>query len=417
MSPLWSVLSSCILVFVLLFAEYMCEDEFLGIPIQPLNINNSQTQFRTQTTAGSRLSNNEWPAIGERRHNNHHNNVQTSTQSSFVRQQVAQWNERLSPNTSYATSVNNRPNSNHRHQQLNLRTTVHPSTGVRFSDNGANSQGGSTGIKKDTSLATDEELREFSENLLTKDTNNAASFVTINYQGRTTSRSKNDEAPLPLLSIRRDAYRIPTISKLQPLYDNYIVQSNVNEDYTNQEKQEENTLLRAILDTEVMRATRKFLMDKGAISGNERDFEKLLHEMWFDLYPRAKKKVGSSAFEHVFLAEIKKGDVSGLHNWLYFEREESSHRANYLGYLKKIDLGNKGAILKFNFDFHGINKPVGSMFIGTSPEFEMALYSTCFILRADRVCPSKLGGKRLVIRTYSFMYNGKKLIGSAFPEI
>lgn len=57
------------------------------------------------------------------------------------------------------------------------------------------------------------------------------------------------------------------------------------------------------------------------------------------------------------------------------------------------------------------------MFIGTSPEFEMALYSTCFILRADKVCPLKLAGKRFVIRTYTLAYNGKKLIGSAFPEI
>lgn len=65
------------------------------------------------------------------------------------------------------------------------------------------------------------------------------------------------------MSINREAYNIPTISKLQPLYDNYIVKSNENEDYTNQEKQEENALLRAILDTEVMKETRKFLMEKG----------------------------------------------------------------------------------------------------------------------------------------------------------
>lgn len=65
------------------------------------------------------------------------------------------------------------------------------------------------------------------------------------------------------MSINREAYNIPTISKLQPLYDNYIVKSNENEDYTNQEKQEENALLRTILDTEVMKETRKFLMEKG----------------------------------------------------------------------------------------------------------------------------------------------------------
>ncbi|XP_044746659.1 poly(U)-specific endoribonuclease homolog [Coccinella septempunctata] len=428
MSPLWSVLSSCLLVFILLFSEYLCEDDLFGIPIQPVNINNHgtpisnrsnsnvHTQTRTHTTASSLLNNKEWPAIGERRNYNH-NNHPTSTQASFVRQQVDIWNARLSPNTSYSSSVDNRANTNIRPQQSSLRTTGRPSTGIQFSDDRKNGAEGNTAGKSEVPSVTDNELREFSEKLLLKDNNNAARYVKINYQGRTTSRSKNDEAPLPLLSISREAYSIPTISKLLPLYDNYIVQSNVNEDYTNQEKQEENALLRAILNTDVMRETRKFLMDRGAITGNEREFEKLLYEMWFNLYPRAKNKLGSSGFEHVFLGELKKGDVSGLHNWLYFEREESSRRANYLGYLKKIDLGDKGAIIKFNFDFHGVNKPVGSMFIGTSPELEMALYSTCFILRADRVCPLKLGGKRLVIRTYTLAYNGKKLIGSAFPEI
>lgn len=41
----------------------------------------------------------------------------------------------------------------------------------------------------------DDELREFSEALLKKDVNNAFKYVTLNVQGRTTSQSKNDEAP------------------------------------------------------------------------------------------------------------------------------------------------------------------------------------------------------------------------------
>lgn len=50
---------------------------------------------------------------------------------------------------------------------------------------------------KNTGDVEDYELREFSEELLLKDSNNAARFVTVNLQGMTTSRSTNDEAPLP----------------------------------------------------------------------------------------------------------------------------------------------------------------------------------------------------------------------------
>lgn len=65
----------------------------------------------------------------------------------------------------------------------------------------------------------------------------------------------------------------------------------------------------------------------------------LLKTIWFNLYSRGGGKIGSSAFEHVFLAELKNGEVTGLHNWIYFEEEERANHINYMGYTKKIELG------------------------------------------------------------------------------
>lgn len=62
-------------------------------------------------------------------------------------------------------------------------------------------------------------------------------------------------------------------------------------------------------------------------------------------------------------------------------------------------------------------KPVNAMFIGTSPDLEIALYTVCFTMRADQECPVSLGGQKFNIRTHTFRYRGKNLIGSAFPEI
>lgn len=58
------------------------------------------------------------------------------------------------------------------------------------------------------------------------------------------------------------------------------------------------------------------------------------------MYSRGGGRIGSSGFEHVFLAEIKNNQLSGLHNWLYFNMQELTNKVNYLGYMKKIDLEN-----------------------------------------------------------------------------
>lgn len=73
--------------------------------------------------------------------------------------------------------------------------------------------------------------------------------------------------------------------------------------------------------------------------------------------------------------------------------------------------------MKVRFTHNGLNKPVNTLFIGTSPELELALYTLCFQLRPDRTCPVSLGGSNFGIVTYSWRYRGKNLIGSAYPEI
>ncbi|KAK5647732.1 hypothetical protein RI129_002624 [Pyrocoelia pectoralis] len=264
---------------------------------------------------------------------------------------------------------------------------------------------------------TDNELRKFSEELLQRDDNNAFKYITVNYQSKTTSGSSQDLAPEPLLHVNKNVNTIQTINKIKRLYDNYLVSVDNNEVVTDEERQKQDDLLDTMINTNVMEYTRNFLVSKGVIGSEPREFKNVLKEIWFTLYPRKEGRLGSSGFEHIFLAEIKNSEVSGFHNWIYFNDRELKNNVNYLGYFNNLDFGNKGAIIKIHFTFQGHDKPEGSLFIGTSPEFEMALYSTCFLIRPDKECQLQLGGKRFIIRTYTFNHGGKKLIGSAFPEI
>lgn len=76
----------------------------------------------------------------------------------------------------------------------------------------------------------------------------------------------------------------------------------------------------------------------------------------------------------------------------------------------------KAQVIKYRFSLNNVDKPVNSMFVGTLPELDIALYTVCFEVNKSE-CRVSLDGNKFMIRTYPFKYRGKRLIGSAFPEI
>lgn len=100
------------------------------------------------------------------------------------------------------------------------------------------------------------------------------------------------------------------------------------------------------------RIAMEFLERKGLISDDPREQYELIERIWFDLYPRNKNKtLTSSGFEHVFLSEVKRGKIIGLHNWIYFAEGERLGVLNYKGWVKIIDLGEVRNI-KYSWDFN-----------------------------------------------------------------
>ncbi|XP_017002381.2 endoribonuclease Arlr [Drosophila takahashii] len=268
------------------------------------------------------------------------------------------------------------------------------------------------------SVATDDEIRQLTEQLYTKETtNNQFGNVQVNLQGRTRSIDSADEAPNPLLSVDAKALESPTIAKMRLLFNNYEHDTLVNEHVTPNERKEENDFLDAVMATPVMRQAMQFLQQKGVVGPDPKTHRDLVKELWFTQYSRGQGKIGSSGFEHVFVHEVKDGTIIGFHNWVYIGDEEKDGRFDYKGYMKEQDIGTKGKILKIRFSHQGLNKPVNTVFVGTSPELELALYTVCFQLRPDRTCPVSLGNSKFGIITYSWRYRGKNLIGSAYPEI
>ncbi|XP_063591427.1 endoribonuclease CG2145-like [Penaeus indicus] len=152
---------------------------------------------------------------------------------------------------------------------------------------------------------------------------------------------------------------------------------------------------------------------QGFLTGSLKD---RLDELWFTLYTR-KNILSSSGFEHVFAGEMRGQKVLGLHNWVYFLHKEREGDINYMRWLNFIDLGDKGEIVKVAYKWMGKMKKAGSMFVGTSPELDLAVYTLCILTRPNRGCPVQMNGHKFNIQTWIQKSDGKELVGAAFPAI
>ncbi|WP_395241889.1 hypothetical protein, partial [Salmonella sp. s51933] len=55
-----------------------------------------------------------------------------------------------------------------------------------------------------------------------------------------------------------------------------------------------------------------------------------------------------------------------------------------------------------------------SVFFGTSPEFEVALYTLCFLVRPGRGCRCRMNGQKISILTNKDVRSG--FIRTAYPN-
>lgn len=235
---------------------------------------------------------------------------------------------------------------------------------------------------------------------------------------------KEDSARDPLFtSVDKQVLNRPTYASFVALLDNYSAETGIAEKVTNAERAEVRNFLSSIMETAPMQFCHKYCHEQkpDKVPGDRSGFVKLLHNIWFALY-RREGRLDSSGFEHVFIGEVKNGDVSGFHNWINFYLEEKRGDLDYRGYIKPR--GNNQAqhdendhLLTLQFSWKGVEKFVGTSFIGVSPEFEMALYTMCFLV-GDQENEVQLDTGddifNVVIKCYS-MAGGK--IGTTFPEV
>nr|CAB3485286.1 unnamed protein product [Digitaria exilis] len=223
---------------------------------------------------------------------------------------------------------------------------------------------------------------------------------------------KGDMASESLFSwLGDDVLRKPTYSRFCALLDNYNPHQGYKEVVTQQDKHEEVAFIEEIARTAPIKYLHRYLVQKGAVCQDYEDFKRMLISLWFDLYGRGGSSSSSSAFEHVFVGEIK-GRGQGENE---FYLEEAKGNVDYQGYIFPRRRGespdSETQLLTVQFEWHGVLKSVSSTLIGVSPEFEIALYTLCFFVGGEENHVD-IGPYTVNIKCYRL---GNNKIGSAFP--
>ncbi|CAB9498579.1 specific endoribonuclease-B [Seminavis robusta] len=236
---------------------------------------------------------------------------------------------------------------------------------------------------------------------------------------------KEDSAPDPLFtSVDKSVWQRKTYKTFVALLDNYTAEVGKEETLSNAERQEINEFLSAIMQTAPMQFCHRYCRAKkpSDVPESLSGFRNLLFKIWFELYRRSRGgRLDSSGFEHVFVGEVKDGDVSGFHNWIQFYLEEKRGKVDYRGYIKPKSRGDANAdgndhVLTLQFAWGGVEKFVGTCFIGTSPEFEIALYTMCFLVGEENNIIQLNTGTDVFDIDIRCYHIARDKIGTSFPE-
>jgi poly(U)-specific endoribonuclease len=219
--------------------------------------------------------------------------------------------------------------------------------------------------------------------------------------------------------------RRPTYAAFVALLDNYWSETGRAEVVTDAERSEVWNFLNAVMDTQPMQYCHQYCVRHGSnVPSDPDDFKKLLQKIWFELY-RRENSTDSSGFEHVFVGEVKNGEVSGFHNWIQLYMEEKKGDLDYRGYIKPRSSGSSEAdsndhLLSFQFAWKGVEKFVSSSFVGVSPEFEFALYTMCFLAGEEEndveLRTGGVGDDTFHIKIKCYKIANDK-VGTSFPEL
>lgn len=226
------------------------------------------------------------------------------------------------------------------------------------------------------------------------------------------------ESPGPFVTeISDSVWERPTFAALRNLLDNYTAETGIPERVEAEERMEEKVFVEAVCSTPCMQFAQQWLASYAASEDDRMmladmaAFRQAVQELWFGLYARDADR-DSCGFEHVFCGELDDGRVKGLHNFTQVVVEEQRGNLTFRGCLGDEVGEESSQVATIRFDWLGYTKRASSMFVGVSPEFEVALY-TMWWFANNLDDPVEMGPYTVRVK----MYDMDGRLAAAFPEV
>ncbi|GAB6024495.1 hypothetical protein CHUAL_009649 [Chamberlinius hualienensis] len=215
-------------------------------------------------------------------------------------------------------------------------------------------------------------------------------------------------------NISNDIYVKSQYIALQELYPYYERNTSVNESNDLLRDQQINLFISNVTSTKTMAVVQAFLASKGVVPKDIKGFKTQLNAVWFGFYKR-NGALSSSGAEHVLIGEVSGDTVKGLHSWVRYCTEEKGGNITFLEMKNNTFLGNSVYLSAISFKWDGALKSLDSMFFGTSPAFDLAVFTLCFYARPNTNCTIKLNDALVPIRTRIMNYNDNVYVETAYP--
>ncbi|XP_067666075.1 uridylate-specific endoribonuclease B-like [Haliotis asinina] len=257
-------------------------------------------------------------------------------------------------------------------------------------------------------VVTQQELNTFAQSIWDNDVNRIdPSLYTLSYQEQRFPPEFTDGSPdrfIQPVDTQLDGILSSansTYATFIKLLDNYEVNVAHDEHRPLHEIREEENFWDTIVQTQVMQLTFKFLVNNGFIKSDLHAFRTVINEMWFELYPKRQATANSdSGFEHIMIGEKTvhhqhdqqntTATIGGFGNWVQFYQEEKAGNLNYYGYVKYTQNPN---VVDVVFNWKDALAKGKTFFVGSSPEFDLALYTVCGLAYPNKACSFVINGQ------------------------